>query len=67
MLTRADEISITDAAEVFGVHRITIYKWCRRGHLRSRRHGRHYVPLLAGVQELRARERRLAKLKTAGR
>ena len=67
MLVREDEISVTDTAAVLGRHRITIYWWCRKGTIKSRRRGQFYFPLLAAVAAIRAKEQRIARMKDSAR
>ena len=63
MRVREDEVSVSDAAAILGVHRITIYHWCRQGFLRARRRDGVYFPVLAAVLAYAKKQRRIAKLK----
>ena len=65
-MLKEDEVSAVDAAVILGRHRVTIHKWVRDGTLKARRAGRRRILLLASVLALRARERRIAKLKAGG-
>ncbi len=66
MRVRDDELTITNAAAILGRHRITIWTWCKTGHLAARRRGRHYFPKLAAVAARKQYEQRVARMLKAG-
>jgi len=62
--TRANEVSVNEAARLLGVSRTTAWAMCTDGRLDSRRVGRHWVAKLDAVLRLRARNRRVKRLLT---
>lgn len=65
VLLRDDEISVTDAAEVIGVSRYTVWSWCRKGLLKYRRRRYCYAVLLPSVLAIVKKATHIERLKKA--